>query len=139
MRITGIGSGVIAQNIILENSNINLAPFFTLSGLVSQCMLSNFEINNVTLDTSNTIIDVELANIILIDTVSFNDIRPLTQSTTDVFMITFTAIDISTGTASAIQGITVTNSTIGFLKIIGLYSDYVAGSMLAVQNITIHD
>lgn len=36
IRVTGIGSGVIATNLKLENININLAPFLTLTGLVAQ-------------------------------------------------------------------------------------------------------
>lgn len=102
-------------------------------------MISNFDITNVTTDTANTIIDIKLANIMLIQNINFINVNSETQSTTDNFMITVTAIDISMGKPSAIQGIKITNSTTGFLKIIGLYNTYKSGSMLAVQNITFSD
>ena len=139
LRFEGFNSVLILSNITFTNIDVFSKQAFLIQGSYQQMVISGVTAQNLTLDTDGLIVSIELATILQASLFHFTNIHSYDSDSTNNFMVDIVSMDLSAAFPSAIQYVTVSNSTTGVLKVQTLAGNLTENNMLVVQHITIAD
>ena len=139
VRIVGVGGPVMLTNTSVSNSTFFSSSAVYLENNFAQMIISGFSAQNITSDTDSSVLKIDQATILQASDFSFSNITSYNADSSNNYMISIIAIDLSASFPSVIQDVSVQHSGIGLLQIQVFRNNYTDNNMLTMQNVQISD
>ena len=139
MRVTGLNSVFQSTNFYVSNSDLLSSSGLRLQGTFMQIAITGVNADSLTIDTDGSILKIELATILQASLFNFTNIHSYDSDSSNNYMISITAMDLTASYPSVIQNITVSNSTTSILNVQSVTGNLSDNNALVVQNVYVSE